>query len=257
IGGSTEKWGESVGIVDEKGCLRRVLAIEELRNYLPLECTNATTDSTIYCSLINDRFPRFFDSTYNYLQRWRMRYNVFADGLLADKHEDCERQTVVHIGELHLYFDLMPQYPNPHYVNNSFYANGKPSERPLDSEAVSRVMAAIDSVRQSRDIHQLRLPVRADRFHNLDAIHAKFEERQQEMVDESRAVHRKGVHNHHNNNRFHETGGRGGGGAGRGRHGYETSQRGRRESPENRSFGRHRQQRPELTDNSRESSTTA
>jgi hypothetical protein len=60
IGGSTEKWGESVGIVDEKGCLRRVLAIEELRNYLPLECTNATTDSTIYCSLINDRFPNVY-----------------------------------------------------------------------------------------------------------------------------------------------------------------------------------------------------
>ena len=59
----TEKWGESVGIVDERGRVKRVIALKELHNYLILASSGHKTDSKIYCSLINERYPRFFDST--------------------------------------------------------------------------------------------------------------------------------------------------------------------------------------------------
>ena len=59
----TEKWGESVGIVDENGRNRRVISLTELSNYMILEVWGQKTDSKIYCSLINSRYPRFLDST--------------------------------------------------------------------------------------------------------------------------------------------------------------------------------------------------
>ena len=58
----TEKWGESGGIFDSNGCVKRVVDLSEVHNYLQLK-TSMKIDSEIYCSLINERFPRFFDST--------------------------------------------------------------------------------------------------------------------------------------------------------------------------------------------------
>jgi hypothetical protein len=58
-----EKWGESVGVFHQNGCQKRVLELNEIKNYVKLKLNSVKSDFNYYCSLINDRYPRFYDST--------------------------------------------------------------------------------------------------------------------------------------------------------------------------------------------------
>jgi hypothetical protein len=60
---SFEKWGESVGVYHQNGCQKRVLELNEIQNYVKLKLNSVKSDFNYYCSLINDRYPRFYDST--------------------------------------------------------------------------------------------------------------------------------------------------------------------------------------------------
>ena len=118
-----------------------------------------------------------------------MRYNIFVDRVLADKDDP----SLVHLGELHLYFDLIPKFRTPYYVNNSFYSNPSDAEKELDSDAIQRMRKLFDSLRKSQTVFQLKFPIRGYLFHKTDSIYEKFNERQNEMMEEARAVYRKGI----------------------------------------------------------------
>ena len=184
----TEKWGESVGITNEDGSTKRVIRPNELFNYLVLE-TAKRTDSKLYCALINDRFPRFLDSTPEYNQRWRMRYNIFADNVLEDTTDD----SLVHIGEIHLYFDLIPRMRVPYFMNSTFYEDTLKPEKAVDTHKYANVLELVDWFRRPPNVLQLKFSIRSYLFNNTNDIFTKFEERQQELMDEARSVFRKAI----------------------------------------------------------------
>jgi hypothetical protein len=193
-----EKWGESVGIYDSNGCPKRIVAINELNNYFKLKLTSLySNDYVFYCSLINSRYPRFYTSTVNYYQRWRMRYNIFVDKLL-DKQtirrltQSENNSLLIHIGEIHLYFDIVPKYCQPVYVNSSFYLNkNNITDVSLDENLVSKMTKIVNSIRYSKDILQFKFPVNGDLFEERNDLFDKFMERQMEFVEEAIKVFRK------------------------------------------------------------------
>ncbi len=120
-------------------------------------------------------------------QRWRMRFNVFVDKVFSSPNSE----SLLHIGEIHLYFDIIPRFTQPFYVNNSFYRNSLPIEIPFDKECIDKISATLDSIRHSKDILQLKFPIRDDLFNNCDKVFDKFMERQTDFVEEAQIVHRK------------------------------------------------------------------
>jgi hypothetical protein len=116
-----------------------------------------------------------------------MRFNVFVDKVFSSPNSE----SLLHIGEIHLYFDIIPRFTQPFYVNNSFYRNSLPIEIPFDKECVDKISATLDSIRHSKDILQLKFPIRDDLFNNCDKVFDKFMERQTDFVEEAQIVHRK------------------------------------------------------------------
>lgn len=211
-----EKWGESVGIFDESGAQKRLLCLSALRNFFVLNLSSLNcSDCLILCALINSRYPRFYTSTVNYLQRWRMRYNIFvaSDALICRQEQDPEDkqkvlirsqsslsevpddQLVLHIGELHLYFDVVPKFVQPVYVNSSFYANRSAiNEMPgvtINPIVMTRITRIVNSIRYSKDIFRFKFPLDEKMFRRTDQTFDKFVERQTELIDETIKVYRK------------------------------------------------------------------
>ncbi|XP_054163958.1 uncharacterized protein LOC128961723 [Oppia nitens] len=207
-----EKWGESVGIFDRiTGSQKRLVQLKDLHNYFEVKLSSLnSSDCLLLCSLINDRYPRFYTSTVNYYQRWRMRYNLFvASDTMIQTGERKEtpisagdsvsnidgRQLVLHIGEIHLYFDIVPKYCQPVYVNSSFYANKLPINDLtgvfINEMVMNRITRIVNSIRYSKDIFQFKFPLSEDMFHHKNHLFHKFLERQMEFIDESVKVFRK------------------------------------------------------------------
>ena len=208
-----EKWGESVAIFDENGAQRRLIGLCQLKNFFVLSLSSLNcSDCLILCALINSRYPRFYTSTVNYLQRWRMRYNIFvaSDALIVRRDRPSNHrpihcsdslsnipsdQLVVHIGELHLYFDVVPKFAQPVYVNSSFYANRSPINEvigvTINPIVMSRISRIVNSIRYSKDIFQFKFPMNDAIFYRKDQTFDKFMERQLEFMDETVKVYRK------------------------------------------------------------------
>ncbi|CAG2111468.1 unnamed protein product [Medioppia subpectinata] len=175
------------------------------------DSSGSSDDNHFFMANQSSRYPRFYTSTVNYYQRWRMRYNLFvvSDTLITVSGRVPERplsasdsvadmsadQLVLHIGEIHLYFDIVPKYCQPVYVNSSFYPNKSAiNQMPdivLNDEVMARITRIVNSIRYSKDIFQFKFPLSEDLFHRRNQMFDKFFERQMEFIEESVKVFRK------------------------------------------------------------------
>ena len=174
------KWGESVGITDSKGRPKRLVNLSEVKNYIPLKM-RYKSEFKFYFSLIDSRYPQRFRSYGSEKQRWRMRYNVFVDGLF-DPMKKFE--SIVHVGEIIIYFDISKSMSHPYYANCSFYANYSPMERNVDTTKLTRLIFRLHDVLTSKLMLQLKFPIDAKAFRHTDQLYSKFKEHQKEMMDE-------------------------------------------------------------------------
>lgn len=186
----TEKWGESVGVFDESGNSKRVLLLSQVNNYFKLTLESVQSDYSVYFALISPRYPRFLRSTPHYNQRWRMRYNIFVGDVFEGKSE-----AVLHMGEIHLYFDIVSKFAHPYYVNSSLYRNKNAISEANDvqdlDKIVSEIEATLNDIRFSKDLHQLKFPINKELFSNCNSIFDKFMERQTEFDEEALNIHQK------------------------------------------------------------------
>ena len=193
------------------GLQKRLVRLDEVNNCFELKLSSLNCcDYRLMSSLINSRYPRFYTSTANYYQRWRMRYNIFvsSDSLLSSGDFTNESNTVIntavtscadrmalHIGEMHLYFDIIPTYSQPVFVNSSFYANKSPincdPNLVVNQNVVNRITRIVNSIRYSKDIFQFKFPINGQMFERKTEIFDKFMERQLEFIEESVKIYRK------------------------------------------------------------------
>ena len=151
-------WGENVGIIDSKGRPKRLVSLSEVKNYIPMRM-RSKSEFKFFFALIDCGYPQRFTNYGSERQRWRMRYNVFVDGLFErTKNFD----SVVHMGEIMIYFDTAKNMPIPYYANCSFYANYIPLERNVDTTKLTRLIFRLHDVLTSSHMLQLKFPDRPE-----------------------------------------------------------------------------------------------
>jgi hypothetical protein len=172
-------WGESVGITDQNGKVKRVVSLSEMKNYLQLRL-RVESVFKFYFALIDSRYPQIFRRFRNE-QRWRMRYNIFVGGVFGSSRSS---ESILHVGEIHIYFDIAKDLTHPYYVNCSFYGNYLPIEKEIDSNRLKKMIVKLHSILTCSDMLQLKFPIPKRAFRSCDSLHSKFAKNQNEMMDE-------------------------------------------------------------------------
>lgn len=117
-------------------------------------------------------------------QRWRMRYNVFVDSVFQEEAVDM----LLHVGEIHMYFDVIPRMRQPYYINYSFYNDYQQSELTLDSELVLSMKRKLKAICHSKELHQLKFPFSESAFEACNELYDKFLSRQTEIIKEAEMI---------------------------------------------------------------------
>jgi hypothetical protein len=178
------KWGQLVGIYDANGNPKRFVRLNEMKNYLHLR-PKVETEFKFYFSLINWRYPQLYKRLDSHQQRWRMRYNVFVDGLFASSSSSHRSDSVLHVGEIHMYFDVSNYMSRPYYQNCSFYGNYQPFNREVMSSRLQDLIFELNSVLTSNDLLQLKFPIPKRAFNNCDQLYYDFSQLQSLIMSES------------------------------------------------------------------------
>jgi hypothetical protein len=176
------KWGQSVGIYDANGNPKRFVRLNEIKNYLHLRL-KVKSELKFYFSLINCFYPQLYKRLDSRQQRWRMRYNVFVDGLFASSSHRSD--SVLHVGEIHMYFDVSNYMSRPYYHNCSFYGNNQPFNREVMSSRLKDLIFELNSVLTSNDLLQLKFPIPKRAFKNCDRLYYDFSQLQSLIMSES------------------------------------------------------------------------
>jgi hypothetical protein len=171
-----------VGIYDANGNPKRFVRLNEVNNYLHLRL-KVKSELKFYFSLINCRYPQFYKRLDSRQQRWRMRYNVFVDGLFTSSSHRSD--SVVHVGEIHMYFDVSKYMSRPYYHNCSFYGNYQPFNREVMSSRLKDLIFELNSVLTSNDLLQLKFPIPKRAFNNCDRLYYDFSRLQSLIMSES------------------------------------------------------------------------
>lgn len=171
------KWGEAVGIYDEKGCPKRVVEQSEIRNYIRLKMQTRSQFQFMF-ALIHPRFPQLYKVFSEAKQRWRMRYNIFVNGLLP------EWKKSVHVGEIIIYFDVARHLSHPFYTNCSFYPNYQPLERDVDNSLLTKMICRLHDLLTSNHMLQLKFPIPEDAFNNPTNLVDRFRFNETELMEE-------------------------------------------------------------------------
>jgi hypothetical protein len=154
-----------------------------MKNYLHLR-PKVESEFKFYFSLINWRYPQLYKRLDSHQQRWRMRYNVFVDGLFASSSSH-RSDSVLHVGEIHMYFDVSNYMSRPYYQNCSFYGNYQPFNREVMSSRLQDLIFELNSVLTSNDLLQLKFPIPKRAFNNCDQLYYDFSQLQSLIMSES------------------------------------------------------------------------
>ena len=172
------KWGEAVGIYDEKGNAKRVVDMQEVKNYIRLR-QQPRAQFQFFFALVHPRFPQLYKCFNDAKQRWRMRYNIFVNGLLPEK-----TKSTVHVGEIIIYFDVARHLSHPFYTNCSFYPNYQPLEKEVDNSLLTKMIVRLHDILTSNQMLQLKFPISEDVFRNTNNLLNKFRDNEAELMQE-------------------------------------------------------------------------
>lgn len=219
-----KSWGNFVNIFDEQGEQKLLLSRTELRNYIVL-ANHAQPESglSFYASLFPGNYPKpLYNSA---TSGWRMRYNFFVGNLFnatttTDAYHirlsgdgqsagDQNDEILLHLGELHIYFNVEHKRKKPVYQNLCFFFDNNLASnflnkklykkgaqfKPIghlfeDHTFVSRLQARLKecSLQLRHElvspafIEQLFFPMHSSRLHSPDpSTSAYFDLRQQDL----------------------------------------------------------------------------
>ncbi|KAH7645951.1 uncharacterized protein LOC124498885 [Dermatophagoides farinae] len=168
-----KSWGNFVNLYDDQGREKLFIHRDELRNYIILN--NFDNCHSPY-SLMASLFPRgnypkpLYSGTGS---SWRMRYNIFAMGVLNPDKLMINDEDVIHLGELHLYFHIEPCRKEPIYQNLCFFFDQSLIRLLHSNEqrCTSSLRECIDHLRQELAgalfVEQIFFPITRDRFQSI------------------------------------------------------------------------------------------
>ena len=171
------KWGLETGV--EGKHKSRLISIQELHNFRRI----THNGFTFYLSIIDTKHPKFIRITDKGRERWRMRFNVFTTGFFAQWLPN----TLLHLGELHVYYDLISDRQKPLCDDFTFYYD----YRKFDTEVIQYRYQMMDNAfrdsligRDQRMRYKLFLPISREWFSSPNKDLDEFMERQDVMLSQ-------------------------------------------------------------------------
>ncbi|XP_075678287.1 uncharacterized protein LOC142645593 [Dermatophagoides pteronyssinus] len=166
-----KSWGNFVNLYDDQGKEKLFIRRDELRNYLILTNFDDRHSPYIFMASLFPRgnYPKpLYSGTGS---SWRMRFNIFATGVLnPDKSND---EDIIHLGELHLYFHIEPCRKEPIYQDLCFFFDQSLIRFLHSNEQryTSSLRECVDHLRQELSgalfVEQIFFPIYRDRFSNI------------------------------------------------------------------------------------------
>lgn len=195
-------WGENVGIFDENGDIKRVVLLKEVKNHSKMSL-KTKSKFNFYLALVDSDCPRILyrDENCNHLKienfqvfqliisltdgsQWRMRYNIFVEGVFVNQDID----SLLHIGEIHLYFGISKAFVQPYYENCTFYGNYQPIKEVINWSSIKEMSDTLKVLLTSNDLLVLKFPIADNVFKNCDSLYDQFVKCQQKMMTEAIVV---------------------------------------------------------------------
>jgi hypothetical protein len=175
------QWGSETGVRGKENT-RQVL-LNELRNYRRI----THNGFNFYLAIIDSKHPKFVRRTDRGYERWRMRFNVFASGFFSEWMPN----TVLHHGELQVYYDLMPSRQKPWCLDFTFYYDDREIESQIMSDRYKMMDESFKDSLAGRDQvikYLLFLPIDRKQFVDPDVCLDEFIDCQNEMMSRLESV---------------------------------------------------------------------